>query len=161
MVTALEVNLQALLRIVGGALEVAQAHTRHAQQVQAVGLDVAAVGTKRQRLAAILQRQLILLLVVIPLRSPVPHLLSHAVDRCSGLELNELVSKLLIVVRAHQLVGQCDHCPTLCLVELLKPSVDGHNIGGQNGKACHQANDNQNYFLHLALEIGHKISNFN
>ena len=108
------VALQGILRRL---LVVGQADAVHRQQVEAVGLDAAVVAgmAQRQSLLTIVHHLVILLLGIVVLGCPVPHLLSQRVERCSVSYLHLPAGDALLLQQCEVAVG---HSGTGSLLKL-------------------------------------------
>ena len=105
MIATGHVDIEALLGIGCRILEVAQTHIDASQQIQAIGLGVAGAMIQLEGLEAIILALGIILLVIEPLRSPVPHLLANRVGRYLGRKPDFFLGELFLVEKGEKAVG--------------------------------------------------------
>ena len=144
-IAALLVEFAALLGIAGSSVEVGQAQIGQRQDVETVSTSVGIEPDveKRQGLLAIGHTAFILLLVVEPFGSPVPHLLLQRVGRGLGRKDNGLIDEFLLLQLTEKGIGT--HHVALH-VELLKQVVHTLCLGT---KHCHRHQTEPQKSLHF------------
>lgn len=88
-----------------GCREVGQPHTDNGQQIEAVALGGIVMTVEGQCAERILAGEPILLGIVEPLSSPIPHLLAQRVCGCVGGKLYSFVGELLLIEVVEEAVG--------------------------------------------------------
>ena len=145
------VDIEALLGIGGRVLEVAQTHIDASQQIQAIGLGVAGAMIQLEGLEAIILALGIILLVIEPLRSPVPHLLANRVGWHMGRKPDFFLGELFWVVNGEKAVGGFRRRGSVIVIEGF---LDVMLLGQCRYGAHCQQNDKTDYiFDHRFLEI--------
>ena len=107
VVAALHFDIDALLGIVGGFLEIAEAHIDAAQRVQTIGLAQRAFRKQGKRLQGVFFGLLEFLLGVEPFRRPPPNLLSQRICRCFLAENDFFIHELGFQQFVEEGIGRC------------------------------------------------------
>ena len=104
-IAQLLVDADATRGILCGCREVGQPHTDNGQQIEAVALGGIVMTVEGQCAERILAGEPILLGIVEPLSSPIPHLLAQRVCGCVGGKLYSFVGELLLIKVVEEAVG--------------------------------------------------------